>query len=100
MNTETLITILAVLLGLNFLIWLGIAIFLFIQIKRIFKRINLFLDNFTNFSSTLAGSALKIGALIFGLLKGFRTVQSINTLSDLFDSEEEDDDVENVKKKK
>jgi hypothetical protein len=85
MNNDILITILAVLLGLNFVFWLAFLIFIFFQVRKIFKHVNSILENMGNLSASVASGAVKAGALLFGLFKGFNAVRSINTLSDVFD---------------
>ena len=86
MNTETLTLILISLLIINFALWIVFLIFLFLKIRKALNFVNGTLENVNSFSNSIIGSSLKFGALILGLIKGFRAVQSITTLSDIFES--------------
>ncbi len=65
-------------------------VYLFFQLRRLFKNINKIIGNVSTISSTVAGSAVKIAVILFGLLKGFNTVKSITTLGDIFDIDLDD----------
>jgi len=99
MTTETLITILVSLLIINFVIWLGFLIFIFIQTRKIFKAFNNILENTNRLSSSLVGTVFKFGTLALGLIKGFNTVKSITTLSDIFEEDVEEEGKHDKKRK-
>ncbi len=99
MNTETLTLVLISLLIINFAIWVVFLVFLFVKIRKALNFVNSTLENVNSFSNSVVGSSLKLGALVLGLIKGFRTVQSITTLSDIFELDV-DKGEKNVKKRK
>ncbi len=99
MSTQTLTTIFIVLLSINFVIWIAFAIFLFVQVRKVFKTVQALLSDVTHFSNSVMGSALKIAPFVFALLKGFQQTRSINTLSDIWKSDSQEEE-KNGKKKK
>jgi uncharacterized membrane protein len=98
MTIETLNTILVTLLIINFVFWIAFLLFVFFQIKKILKRVDLILEDANKLSSSIVGSVFKVGALALGLIKGFNTVRSITTLSDIFDDVSKEE--KHVKKRK
>jgi len=85
MSTETLTTILIVLLSVNFVLWIIFLIFLLVQIRKVFNAVHEILGNINEFSSSFMSKALSVLPLVFGVLKSFKAVKSITTLSDAFD---------------
>lgn len=99
MSNETLTTILVILLSVNFVLWIAFLVFLFVQVRKLFSRINEAIEDFHNLSTSVFGSAMKIGAAALGLFKGFQAVKSITTLGDVFE-EDDSEEEKNGKKQK
>jgi len=99
MSIETLTTNLISLLIINFAIWLGFLIFVFFQVRKVFKKVDAVLENANKLSSSVVGSFFKMGALAVSLVKGFNTVRSITTLSDIFGEDVEEEE-KHAKKRK
>lgn len=98
MTTETLTTILVSLLIINFALWIAFLLFIFVQIHRLFKRVNSILENANKLSNSFVGSFFKFGTLALGLFRGFKTVRSITTLSDIFGDVEEEEKYDKKRK--
>lgn len=91
MSNETLTTVLIVLLSVNFILWIGFLVFLFLQIRKLFKSANEIVHDVQKMSTSLLGTAMKVGTVAFGVLKGFQTVKSITTLGDIFERDVSED---------
>jgi uncharacterized membrane protein len=92
MTNETLTKILIILLSVNFALWIAFLVFLYLQVRKIFKTTFSILDDMSKFSSSMVSSAMKIGPLLFGLFKSFQAVKSITTLKGIFDGDAEEED--------
>ncbi len=99
MTTEILITILVSLLIINFAIWLAFLLFVFIQTRKVFKTVNKILENTNKLSSSVVGTFFRFGTLALGLIRGFNTVKSITTLSDIFGEDVEEEEKHGKKRK-
>lgn len=80
------------------MIWIVFLLFVFVQVRKILKRIDAISENANKLSNSIVGSAFKFGALALGLIKGFSTAKSITTLNDIFDDVSKED--KNARKKK